>query len=108
MKRWWYLILPAIVFIVSCCDLGATLYFDRMCSDFQEANPIALHVWENCGDGGLAVFKLAVTFVSCACMGFVLRHKRRPWRVAVLVFGLAGCVLLIGWWIFWFFSGTIP
>jgi len=103
MRKWWYLILPTIVFLVSCGDLWATLYFDRTCSDFQEANPIALCVWENCGDGGLAVFKLGVTLLSCTTMGWVLRNKERPWRVAVSVFGLVGCALLIGWWIFWIF-----
>ena len=76
MKRW-YLILPMIVFLVSCCDLGATLSFDQTCRNFEEANPIALCIWEKCGNVGLAVFKLTVTFASCVCMGLVLKRKNK-------------------------------
>ncbi len=102
MKKQWHLILPIVVFLVSCCDLGATLYFDRTCDNFQEANPIALHIWTNCGDTGLILFKTALTFASCICMGFVLKIKNRSWRVVVSVFGLLACVFLVGWWIIWF------
>ncbi|RLC89077.1 MAG: hypothetical protein DRJ03_00545 [Chloroflexi bacterium] len=103
MAKWWRIIMPTIVFLVSCGDLGTTLYFDRTCSDFQEANPIALHVWENFGDGGLVVFKLTITLLSCTTMGWVLRHKKRPWRVAVSVFGIVGCVILVGWWLLYLY-----
>lgn len=102
--NWWYLILPAIIFIVSCCDLGATLYFDRTCNSFAEANPIALYIWENYGNSGLTVFKLIITLVSCICTGWALRYKKQFWRVAVSAFGLMWCILIIGWWIFWFFE----
>jgi len=103
MYRKWFFIQPLIVFLVSCLDLGATLYFSKTSKNFEEANPIALRVWHNHGDIGLSVFKLTVTLVSCYYMGWVLRYKKRPWQVAVSVFGLGGCALLIGWWIFWFF-----
>ncbi len=103
MKRWWYLILPTIVFLVSCCDLWVTMFANKNYRGFREANPIARYVWETHGDVGLVVFKLTVTFVSCICMGLVLRYKKRPWRIAVSVFGLSWCLLLAGWWIFWFF-----
>lgn len=103
-----YLILPIIIFVVSCFDLGATLYFSRVYVDFEEANPIAEYFWKNHGDIGLCVFKLSVTLLSCLCMGWVLRNKNRAWKIAVSIFGFSGCVLLIGWWIFWIFHGTIP
>ena len=76
MGKWWYLILPIIICLVSCGDLCVTLYFDKTCSDFHEANPIALHIWTTCGDYGLIGFKLALTFVSCLCMGLVLSQQK--------------------------------
>jgi len=86
-----------IVFLVSCLDLGVTLYFSKTNEHFEKANSIALQVWHNHGVIRLSVFKLTITLVSCYCMGWVLRYKERPWRVAVSIFGLVGCVLLIGW-----------
>lgn len=103
----WYLILPLFVFFVSCCDLGATLYFSKTNNGFEEANPIALYIWDNHGDTALGVFKLTVTFASCICMGWVLRYKNQPWKIAVSIFGLGICALLIGWWNFWIFYGMI-
>jgi hypothetical protein len=100
----WYLIWPIIIFLVSCCDLGVTLYFDRTCDYFEEANPIALYIWENLGDAGLIIIKLTVTLASCIFTGWALRYKNRSWRVAVSIFGLTVCCVLIGWWIFWIFS----
>ena len=107
MGKWWYLILPIIICLVSCGDLCVTLYFDKTCSDFHEANPIALHIWTTCGDYGLIGFKLALTFVSCFCMGLVLRNKNRYLRIIVAILGLAACIFLVGWWFFWGFYGTI-
>ena len=103
VKKWWFLILPIIVFVVSCCDLWTTIYFDRTYGGFEEANPVALYIWDNLGDVGLGAFKLVVTLLSCICTGWVLRTKSYPWRAAVSVFGLVVCSLLMGWWIFWFF-----
>ena len=103
MRKRWYLILPIVVFIVSCSDLAFTIYFNKTCSHFKEANPVALYVLDNHGTIGLITFKMIVTLVSCSCMGFVLHNKKRPWRVAVSIFGLMGCTFIIGWWIFWIF-----
>lgn len=107
MRRWWFLILPVIVFLVSLSDLSATLYSERAKMGFVESNPIAKYIWDTSGDIGLIVFKLTVTLASCLCMGFVIKNKNRSWIIVVSVFGLLGCILLIGWWILWFFSATV-
>lgn len=104
MRKRWYLILPIILFLISCCDLGATLYFDHICDHFEEANPLAAHVWDNHGNFGLIIFKLAVTLPSCLCMGWILTNKRRSLRIAASIFGLMVGNLITGWWIFWIFS----
>lgn len=103
MRHWWYLILPLIVFLVSCADLSATLYFDKTCSEFEEFNPVALYVWNNHGVSGLIAFKSSITLVSCVCIGVVLRRKNKPWRLAVSIFGIVVCTILIGWWFLWIF-----
>lgn len=103
MLKLWYLILPITVFLVSCFDLGATLYFGNTCNYFEEANPVAAHVWGNYGETGLIIFKLIVTLVSCLAMGWILTNKEQPWRIFVTVFGITTCGLLMGWWIFWIF-----
>jgi len=102
MKKWWFLILPTIVFLVSCLDLGATLYCAKNISGFEEGNPIARHIWDYYGDISFMAFKLCVTMASCNFMRLVLQHKNRRWRIAVSVFGLSVCVMLLGWWLFWF------
>lgn len=107
MKHWWFIILPIIVFVISCADLGATLYFAHTNIYFREANPIARYVWDTHGDVGLIIFKISVTFASCLCMGSVLKNKNRSWVISVSVFGSLGCLLLVGWWIFWFFYATV-
>jgi hypothetical protein len=99
MKKWWFLILPMIVFLISCFDLGATLC---CISVFEEANPITEYVWDHYNDVGLIAFKLYVTLSSCFFMGYVLRYKNRQWQIAVSLFGLSVCVVLLGWWFFWF------
>jgi hypothetical protein len=106
MRKPWYWIIPIMVFVLSLCDLGATLYFNSITDDFVEANPLAVCVWEHCGDGGLIIFKISITFASCFCMAWVLKCKKHPiWLIVSLSVLLAYC-LLIGWWFFWFFSGT--
>jgi len=99
MKRYWYLILPTIVLLVSICDLGATLYCDRHVEHFEEANPVAEYIWETHGTVGLVTFKLTVTLVSCILMVYIIRHKDYRWSVAVSVFGLSVCLFLVGWWV---------
>jgi hypothetical protein len=101
MGKWWYLILPIIVCLISCCDLLATLYFEKTNCYFQEANPIAVYVWTTYGDYGLVGFKITITLVSCVCMAAVLHGKNRCWRIVVSIFGLSICIFLVGWWIFW-------
>lgn len=95
--------MPIMVFLVSYFDLGTTLYLNETHNGFEEGNPIAAYVWDKLGGTGLIVFKLAATLPSCFCMGWVLHNKNRYWKIAVSVFGLAVCSLLVGWWIFWFF-----
>lgn len=107
MGRWWFLILPMIVFAVSISDLFVTLHFEQAKIGFSEANPIAKYIWDTGGDIGLIVFKLTVTLASCLCMGSVIKNKNRSWVIAVSIFGLLGCIVLIGWWILWFFSATV-
>jgi hypothetical protein len=102
MKKWWFLILPTIVFLVSCFDLGITMYCGLKISGFEEANPIVKHIWDNYGDSSLIAFKLSITLSSCFFMGYVLRYKNQQWRIAVAIFGLSVCVMLLGWWFFWF------
>ena len=104
IKKHWYLILPLILFLISCGDLGATLYFDRTCDDFEEVNPIALHIWDNHGVMGLTIFKMSITVLSCFCVGYVLINKRRSLRIIASSLGLMIGSLIIGWWIFWLFS----
>jgi len=106
MQHLWFIILPVIVFVVSCTDLYATLHFNKTHKDFNEANPIARYIWDTHGEAGLVAFKLSVTSLSCCCMGMVLKKKNRRWRVSVSIFGLLGCFRLIGWWIFWFLAAT--
>ena len=106
MKRLWFIILPIIIFTVSCLDLFATLHFENKNIGFVEANPIAKHIWDYHGDIGLISFKLGVTLLSCVCVGISLRNKNKCWAVSVSIFGLLVCILLIGWWILWFFSAT--
>ena len=103
MTKWCYLILPLIIFFVSLCDLGTTLYCSYNISDFEEANPIVVYVWDSYGDNGFIVFKLSMTLVSCYCIGSILRYKNRSWRIATWILGLSMCVFLIAWWTFWLF-----
>ena len=103
MHKWWYIILPIIVFLVSGCDLVTTMYFAKTSNNFEEANPIVKYVWEKYGDTGFIVFKTIATLPLCVCMGWVLRYEGRQLKVLVTILGLTACVFLIGWWILWFF-----
>lgn len=107
MRRYWFLILPLIVFLVSFADLGATLYFEHTHDNFIEANPVAKYIWDTGGNSVLISFKLIVTLSSCICMGLVIKNKNRSWIIAVSIFGLLCCFLLVGWWIFWIFYATL-
>jgi len=95
--------LPLIMFLVLCFDLFATLYADNNYEYFQEANPIALYVWENFDTSGLIVFKFVWTLVSCCTVFFILRNGERNIRVITLTVFYSLCIILIGYWIFWFF-----
>ena len=101
MHHKWFLTLPMIVFLVSCLDLWATLYFSKICNHFEEANPITMHVWKNHNEIGLSIFKIIVTTISCLSMGFVLKYKNKYWKIAVSIFGLTVCLLLVCWWFCW-------
>jgi len=104
IKKQWYLILSVTLFLISCCDLGATLYFDRTYDDFEEANPIALYIWDNHGVIGLTIFKMTITMLSCFCVSYILINKRRSLRIIASLLGLIIGNLIIGWWILWLFS----
>ena len=102
MKKYWYIILPSIIFVVFSLDLFVTIYSARTFKNFEEANPIALYVWDNYGTDGLVVFKIAVVFVSCACNGIVLCGPNKKYILFTTIFGLLACVVICGWWLFWF------
>ena len=102
MRKPWYWIIPIMVFVLSLCDLGATLYFDSTMDGFVEANPLAASVWDHHGDGGLILFKMVMTLVPCSLMAWVLKHKKHPRWMCIAMFVLFAYCLLVGWWFFWF------